>query len=734
MLKPEWLVIGATTLFTGALAAMTNPTGLSVVAGGSAGAVGSSVVLRLESERRKAIATLQTQLSRIEIALGTRPQLPEPSPALPPAITQPSDTLTAILNLQRSLEVEIAALATTTDSQTAAPVTPELITLLALKSKLATLLRDQANSVAHPAPYSVILYDLENLIHGNYDSKRSNYISFRKIRERIANHVDLGTICAQKAYANWSNGKLYSLRFATLEEGVQPIQTYGFRDGENQDKSKNLADFHLFDEALRLLETQPHITTFVIASGDGDFIPLITHLKEHGKRVIVCANAGSENPKLVEFCDLLILIRLAEVVEERDLPDRGYVRRPEPQKPYIIKPKRASWPAINAQIAKRIGEPTATTPEAAAAWIRTLLRDYETNTQASDLLKRIGQPISGFKVFLKEYIPQLDHYIQQVPTRRLKRYLELILADTPLMLVDLEGSIVMALREHLPAKAKLLDAEPTDNVLPRHLRLTHPINERILPELENVSVTTDDEVNIAVAAVLNAYVADAEIRIALEAKGIGLSCLKEMINHLIPEFERWQKQVFGFSKFGYYLRYVCRETEFCIATDKELNSVLLLRDHIPEGCVVLGDRDRDPMPSVAVYADFLKLDVPRLLLPKEQTLPQTARYALAHAQEWIAFAELEALIERESGLKAGEVRAGLHTLVRVGVLETEGTGEVASRSVQLVPVYRDVDTVLKFVEAELRQRLAKHLDTVDVKTLQKLLYPATSAVPRVQSI
>ncbi|NJK72716.1 MAG: NYN domain-containing protein [Synechococcaceae cyanobacterium SM2_3_60] len=529
-------------------------------------------------------------------------------------------------------------------------------------------------------------------------------------------------MCAQKAYANWSNGKLYSLRFATLEEGVQPIQTYGFRDGENQDKSKNLADFHLFDEALRLLDTQPHITTFVIASGDGDFIPLITHLKEHGKRVIVCANAGSENPKLVEFCDHLVLIRLAEVIEERDLPDRGEVRRREPQKPYIIKPKRASWPTVNTQIVKRIGAPPAATSEAAIAWIRRLLQEYAANTQATDLLKRIGQPISGFKVFLKEHIPQLDGYIKQVPTRKLKRYLELVLADTPFTMMNLEGSVVLALQDHPPAKAKLLDVRPSFNSQ-AHSRLTHPINERILPELESMSVTTDAEVNTAVIAVVNAYANDAEIRLALATKGIGLSCLKEMVNHLIPGFERWQKQVFGFSKFGHYLRYVCRDTEFCIATDKGLNSVLLLRNHVPEGCVVLSDRDREAVPSVAVYAEFLKLDVPRLMLPQERTLPETTQYVLTHAQEPQTFADLEVLISRESGLKVQEVRAGLNTLVRVGVLEAQGKGEMASRSLQLIPVYRDVDTVLRVVEAELRQRLAAHFDTVDANTLRQLIYP-----------
>ncbi len=732
------------------------------MAGGGVGAVGGSVLLQVEAERRKTLTTLHKQLNRIEIALAPvlaanltpavdlAPTNPAPTvdlvpvadlipavdlaaavdsvqavaPALPPnSDSVVSDALATILSLQQSLDRQIAALQTQSATYPA-----ELIALLALKTKLASLLREQTNAVAHAAPYSVILYDLENLIHGNYDSKRSNYISFRKIRERIASHVDLGTICAQKAYANWSNGKLYSLRFATLEEGVQPIQTYGFRDGENQDKSKNLADFHLFDEALRLLETQPHITTFVIASGDGDFIPLITHLKEHGKQVIVCANAGSENPKLVEFCDQLILIRLAEVVEDSTRPGASLNGHTTAPKHDVIRPKRATWSTVNAQLIKQIGPPKAATAEAAGEWIRGLLHSYAVNTQAVELLQRTGQSISAFKILLTEQIPQLDDYIKQVPTRKLKRYLELILADTAFTMVDLEGSIVLALRDQPPAKAKLLDTQTTHSVARTRISLTHPIGARIVSTLTDASPTTDTEVDAAVLALLEAHANHAEIRVELEHKGIELSYLKEMLDHCIPEFERWQKQVFGFSRFGYYLRYLCRDTRFCIATSHGSNSVLLLRSHVPAGCVVLSDRDREPVPSVAVYADFLKLDVPRLLLPKEQTLPQTAQHVLSHAHDWVAFADLETLISRESGQKAAEVRASLHTLVRVGVLETEGSGEIASRSVQLVPVYRDVDTILKMVEAELRQRLAKHLDTVDGKTLRQLLYPAAQVV------
>ncbi len=77
---------------------------------------------------------------------------------------------------------------------------------------------------------------------------------------------------------------------------------------------KNSADIRLCVDAMDLCYSKEHIQTFVIVSGDSDFSPLVSKLKENGKSVLGLATQGSASALLVENCDEFIFYEELEQV------------------------------------------------------------------------------------------------------------------------------------------------------------------------------------------------------------------------------------------------------------------------------------------------------------------------------------------------------------------------------------------------------------------------------------
>ena len=91
-----------------------------------------------------------------------------------------------------------------------------------------------------------------------------------------------GNICLRKAYANWSNPAFSFYQRDLIEAGFEMIHLPG-----TTAKGKTGADVRLAIDAIEMLELFNSIDTYVIGSGDSDFIPLIQRLRARGKKVIV---------------------------------------------------------------------------------------------------------------------------------------------------------------------------------------------------------------------------------------------------------------------------------------------------------------------------------------------------------------------------------------------------------------------------------------------------------------
>src|SRR5205807_4121593 len=115
----------------------------------------------------------------------------------------------------------------------------------------------------------------------------------------LARLVEKGKIVAKKAYADWSRFGGYT---APLHEAAIEL----IEIPKRAQSGKNSADIRLCVDAMDLAYSKEHINTFVIVSGDSDFSPLVSKLKELGKHVIGLGMQQSTSDLLRDNCDEFI--------------------------------------------------------------------------------------------------------------------------------------------------------------------------------------------------------------------------------------------------------------------------------------------------------------------------------------------------------------------------------------------------------------------------------------------
>jgi uncharacterized protein (TIGR00288 family) len=139
-----------------------------------------------------------------------------------------------------------------------------------------------------------VFIDFENLAIG-FKQRRGDF-NMNTILERL---VEKGKVIVKKAYADWSEYKSYTkqLHEAAIELIEIPRRSM---------TGKNSADIRLVVDAMDLAWSKEHIDTFVIVSGDSDFSPLVSKLKENGKHIIGIGMKESTSHLLADNCDEFI--------------------------------------------------------------------------------------------------------------------------------------------------------------------------------------------------------------------------------------------------------------------------------------------------------------------------------------------------------------------------------------------------------------------------------------------
>jgi len=151
-----------------------------------------------------------------------------------------------------------------------------------------------------------VFIDFENLALG-FKDRRGRF----EIERVLARLVEKGNIVVKRAYADWK--RFNDFTGGMHEAGIELIEIPARRL-----TGKNSADMRLCVDAMDMSYSKPHIDTFVVVSGDSDFSPLVSKLRENNKQVIGLGMKESTSALLRDNCDEFIFYEdlEAESVEE----------------------------------------------------------------------------------------------------------------------------------------------------------------------------------------------------------------------------------------------------------------------------------------------------------------------------------------------------------------------------------------------------------------------------------
>lgn len=169
--------------------------------------------------------------------------------------------------------------------------------------------------------------DFENIAIGVRDADYDQF-DIGKVLERL---LLKGNIVVKKAYCDWERYKEF--KTGMHEAAFEMIEVPHVRQS-----GKNSADIRMVVDALDLCYTKEHLDTFVILSGDSDFSPLVSKLRENDKIVIGVGVKNSASDLLIANCD--------EFIYYDDLVRRRPARKKEAAKEAGRKP--AKGPAAKA--------------------------------------------------------------------------------------------------------------------------------------------------------------------------------------------------------------------------------------------------------------------------------------------------------------------------------------------------------------------------------------------------
>ena len=163
-----------------------------------------------------------------------------------------------------------------------------------------------------------VFCDFENIALGVQDAKYEKF-DIGKVLERL---LLKGSIVVKKAYCDWERYKAF--KPAMHEAAFELIEIPHIRQS-----GKNSADIRMVVDALDLCYTKAHVETFVIISGDSDFSPLVSKLRENDKMVIGVGVKNSSSDLLIANCDEFIYYD--DLVREKKRQPRRQPAKPSSQ-------------------------------------------------------------------------------------------------------------------------------------------------------------------------------------------------------------------------------------------------------------------------------------------------------------------------------------------------------------------------------------------------------------------
>src|SRR6476646_7500213 len=150
-------------------------------------------------------------------------------------------------------------------------------------------------AATHETRNMALFCDFENVALGVQDAKYEKF-DINRVLERL---LLKGSIVVKKAYCDWQ-------RYKEFKAGMHGASFELIEIPHVRQSGKNSADIRMVVDALDLCYTKGHVDTFVIISGDSDFSPLVSKLRENAKVVIGVGVKNSTSDLLIANCDEFI--------------------------------------------------------------------------------------------------------------------------------------------------------------------------------------------------------------------------------------------------------------------------------------------------------------------------------------------------------------------------------------------------------------------------------------------
>ncbi|MDJ0928170.1 MAG: NYN domain-containing protein [Gammaproteobacteria bacterium] len=141
-------------------------------------------------------------------------------------------------------------------------------------------------------PKIAVFVDFENLALGVKDLKGAKF----RIELIIKRLLEKGRLVYKRAYCDWSQYQEFVREFHQL--GIELVDI-----PRSRASGKNSADIRMVVDAIDLCYAKTHIDVFALLTGDSDFSPLVSKLKENDKRVLGCGVRNSTSNILAASCD-----------------------------------------------------------------------------------------------------------------------------------------------------------------------------------------------------------------------------------------------------------------------------------------------------------------------------------------------------------------------------------------------------------------------------------------------
>ncbi|MEM7116091.1 MAG: NYN domain-containing protein [Chloroflexota bacterium] len=145
---------------------------------------------------------------------------------------------------------------------------------------------------------AAVFFDFENIAY----SLRLEFNENPNFEALMDKCQEYGRVVLARAYANW--GRHTSVIAPLQASGFDPVYVPSyFYSNQEKTTRKNAVDIHLAIEAIETIHSRPHVSVYIILTGDKDFIPLANALRRHGKQVVALGVKGTTSPYLQQAVD-----------------------------------------------------------------------------------------------------------------------------------------------------------------------------------------------------------------------------------------------------------------------------------------------------------------------------------------------------------------------------------------------------------------------------------------------